>query len=148
MSAPTTVELWLSQQAIPLILIAVLLITGFLILTISARRRRATMLRERIGHTEDRFVEELCASGFDPKIARQTYRMLQAEQSVHFPILLGDRLDEDLGLDTADVEEMTTNLLAATGREHRPGLRQEPFVTVEDVVRFIQASPRRRHEAA
>ncbi len=148
MVTPNSVQQWLAEQVVPLTIIVVLMIAGFLVLAISARRRRATLLRERAGHTEDRFVEELAGFGFDPKIARLTYRILQSEQSVQFPILLQDRLDEDLGLDDSDVEEMTVRVLAGAERENRPGLRHEPFVTVEDVVRYVQASPRRRHEAA
>jgi len=33
--------------------------------------------------------------------------------------------------------------LAETGREYLPGLLDSPLVTVVDLVRYIQASPRR-----
>ncbi|RXH58844.1 hypothetical protein [Granulicella sibirica] len=148
MATPDTFQLWISAQTIPLAILATLLAAGFLLLYLSALRRRRALIRERAGHTEEGFVRHLATFGFDPAIARSTYRYLQDVQNVHFPILLHDALDEDLGLGTEDVDESRKDLLAANQRELRPGLRHEPLITVEDLIRFIQASPRRRDEAA
>ena len=91
---------------------------------------------------EDTFVNSLIGYGFDPMIARTTYRYLQEKQNVSFPIESSDLLDEDLGLDLADLDQSVNEILTLTGRLHQPGLRHQPIVTVEDLVRFVQASPR------
>jgi hypothetical protein len=148
MFTPYNVQIWLSEQAVPLALIVGVLVSGFLLLKISASRRKHSLLRERAGHTEDTFVEHLSTFGFDPSIARSTYRYLQNEQNVHFPIFLTDHLDEDLGLGLAELEESKLALAQQNMRELRPGLRHEPIVTVEDLIRFIQASPRRKEKVA
>jgi hypothetical protein len=148
MFTPSTVQLWLYDQAWPICIIAVLLVGGFMLLKFSAIRRRAAMQRERAGNTEDTFVEHLCSFGFDPSIARSTYQYLQNEQNVHFPILINDRLDEDLGLDLADIDQTTAALVVINKREFRPGVRHEPIETVEDLIRLLQASPRSKDVAA
>jgi len=148
MFTPSTVQIWLSEQAKPLFLIVAVLIAGLLFLKFSAARRKAALLRERAGHTEDTFVQHLSTFGFDPSIARSTYRYLQTHQNVHFPIFLTDHLDEDLGLGLEDLEETKIALAIESRREFRPGLRHEPIVTVEDLIRFIQASPRKREKVA
>jgi len=56
--------------------------------------------------------------------------------------------DEDLGLGVSDVDESIQDILALSGRVHQPGLQDAPLVTVEDLVRLIQASPRRSEMAA
>jgi len=148
MFTPYTVQIWLSEQAGPLAIIIGVLVAGLLLLKISASRRKRALLRERAGHTEDTFVEHLSSFGFDPVIARATYRYLQNEQNVHFPIFLTDHLDEDLGLGMKELEESKFALARESNRELRPGLRHEPIVTVEDLIRFIQASPRRKEKVA
>ena len=148
MFTPSTVQLWLSEQATPLMIIVGVLVAGFLLLKFSAARRKAALLRERAGHTEDSFVEHLTTFGFDPIIARSTYRYLQEKQNVHFPIFLTDHLDEDLGLGIGDLEQTKVALAIESGREFRPGLRHDPIVTVEDLIRFIQASPRKKQMVA
>lgn len=148
MFKPYTLQIWLSEQAVPLAIILGILVAGFLLLKISASRRKHALLRERAGHTEDTFVEHLSNFGFDPTIARATYQYLQQEQNVHFPIFLTDHLDEDLGLGLGELEESKIALARESGRELRPGLRHEQIITVEDLIRFIQASPRRREMVA
>ncbi|SFS00031.1 hypothetical protein SAMN05421771_0442 [Granulicella pectinivorans] len=148
MFTPSTVQLWLSEQATPLMIIVGVLVAGFLLLKFSAARRKAALLRERAGHTEDSFVEHLTTFGFDPIIARSTYRYLQEKQNVHFPIFLTDHLDEDLGLGLGDLEQTKVALAFESGREFRPGVRHEPLITVEDLIRLIQASPRKREMVA
>ena len=114
----------------------------------SARSRRMRMNEVRSGANEDTFVNSLVRFGFDPVISRTTYRYLQETQRVSFPIEANDLLDEDLGLDITDIEESVRDLMGATQRLYQPGLQHEPLVTVEDLVRFIQASPRLSELAA
>jgi len=76
------------------------------------------------------------------------YRYLQEQQNVAFPIEPLDDLDHDLGLDSEDLEQTIRELLRQTGRENMPGLLSSPLVTVEDLVRYLQASPRQRFLAA
>ncbi len=111
-------------------------------LYVSARNRRVKMNEVRSGVNEDTFVDALEIDGFDRGIARSTYRYLQEKQNVSFPIHCDDLLDEDLGLGSADVKETVQDLLAETERLYQPGLQHMPIMTVEDLVRFIQASPR------
>jgi hypothetical protein len=148
MVTPDTLSLWLKEQSWPLAIIAVLVLGAFLTLKYSARRRREVMNRERSGVTEETFVDHLAQYHFDPVITGTTYRYLQEAQLVPFPILPGDALDEDLGLDSEDVEQSVSELLASLNREEAPGLRHEPLVTVEDLVRHLQASPRKAQSAA
>jgi len=70
------------------------------------------------------------------------YRYLQERQRVNFPILPGDQLDEDLGLDSEDITQTVREMTANLGRQFNPGLLHKPLVTVEDLVRMLQASPR------
>ena len=102
----------------------------------------------RSGNNEDTFVDSLLAYGFDPVVARATYRYLQDKQRVSFPIEATDLLDEDLGLGMSDIEESVSDLVLICHRLNQPGLRYTPMVTVEDLVRFIQASPRLSELAA
>jgi hypothetical protein len=57
-------------------------------------------------------------------------------------------LDEDLGLDMVDLDETVRDVFQLTRRRYQPGLRHTPLVTVEDLVRFVQASPRLVEQAA
>jgi hypothetical protein len=148
MQTPSTLSIWLSEQALPLAVIAVLLVLVMIVLSMSARNRRVRLTRSRAGMNEDTFVQSLVVYGFDPDISRTAYLYLQEKQNVHFPIQASDLLDEDLGLDLADVEETVRDLLQLTQRRYQPGLRHDPLVTVEDLVRFIQASPRLVERAA
>ncbi len=148
MQIPSTLSIWLSEQAWPIALIAVIIAGILFSLYWSARNRRVTMNETRSGVNEDTFVRALEVDGFDHMIARTTYRYLQEKQNVSFPIHSDDLLDEDLGLDSADVEESMQDLLNETNRLFQPGLRHMPIVTVEDLVRFVQASPRLSELAA
>jgi hypothetical protein len=94
------------------------------------------MSRTRAGVTEQTFADYLSQFGFDTVIATSTYRYLQQVQKISFPILPGDSLDLD------DVEQAITDLTAALNRERNLGLVHAPLVTVEDLIRLLQASPR------
>ena len=148
MQIPSTVSIWLSEQAWPIALVF-LLIAGILVsLYVSARNRRVKMNEVRSGVNEDTFVRAMEIDGFDHMIARTTYRYLQEKQNVSFPIHSDDLLDEDLGLGGDDVDESVEELLGECGRLYQPGLQHMPIVTVEDLVRFLQASPRLSEMAA
>ena len=136
-------ERWLGDEGTPLVFIGFAILMGILLLYFSAQSRRAALVRDRSGRTEDTFAEFLAAYGFDPEIARATYRYLQDVQHVAFPIVPKDDLDRDLGLDEEDLNRTVRELLEETGREYLPGLHGSPLVTVVDLVRYIQASPRR-----
>jgi hypothetical protein len=148
MQTPSTTQIWLSEQAGPLAVIVALLAVVMIVLYVSARMRRARMNEARSGANEDTFVNSLIIYGFDPDIARITFRYLQEKQRVSFPIEATDQLDEDLGLDLTDVEESLQDILRLTERLYQPGLKHNPLVTVEDLVRLVQASPRLSELAA
>ncbi len=148
MQIPTDPWIWFKEQAEPLAIIVALLAFVMIVLYVSARSRRAKMLETRSGVNEDTFVQSLSIYGFDPVIARTTFRYLQEKQNVSFPIEATDQLDEDLGLDLGDVEESLRDILQSTGRLYQPGLKHNPLVTVEDLVRLVQAMPRLSELAA
>jgi hypothetical protein len=139
----TTLQQWLGEQIVPVFLIGFAILMGFAMVYISAKNRRSSLARDRSGRTEDTFADYLAAYGFDPYIARTTYRYLQQNQKIAFPIEPQDDLDRVLSLDEEDVKTTVRDLLDETGREYLPGLLDSPLVTVVDVVRYIQASPRR-----
>jgi hypothetical protein len=148
MQTPSTTLIWLSEQAVPLAIIVAFLAFIFIVLKVSARNRRVRMNRTRSHFNEDTFVASLLVYGFDPVLARTTYRYLQENQGVSFPIQATDHLDEDLGLGLFEVDQSVEDILRMTGRLYQPGLKDAPLVTVEDLVRLIQASPRRSELAA
>ena len=143
MITPYTVQQWLGEQFLPLLLIGFSLLTGLAVLFVSLKSRRTLLARDRSGHTEETFATDLAAYGYDLTIARATYRYLQDQQKTALPIEPLDDLDSDLGLDSDDVREAIRELLAESGRSYLPGLLDSPLVTVVDLVRTIQASPRR-----
>ena len=134
MSTPLFVQQWLSDLALPLLFIGVGILIGFTILYISAQKRRSSLVRDRSGRTEETFAEYLAEYGYDPELARATYRYLQGHQNVAIPIDPFDDLDCDLGLDSEGLEETIRALLAETGRSYLPGLLDSPLVTVADLV--------------
>lgn len=148
MQTPSTLSIWLTEQAGPLIIIAASLGFVMVVLYVSARSRRVRMNEARSEINEDTFVNSLSVYGFDPSIARITFRYLQDKQGIGFPVQATDQLDEDLGLDLKDVDESVQDILAITQRMYQPGLKYNPLVTVEDLVRLIQASPRLSEIAA
>lgn len=142
---PTTVAIqqWLGEQIVPVFLIGFAILMGFGMVYLSALNRRNTLSRSRAGRTEETFAEYLTRYGFDESIARSTYRYLQEKHRVSFPIEPMDDLDRDLGLDGEDVKTTLRDLLEQNGREYLPGILDSPLVRVVDLVRYIQASPRR-----
>lgn len=148
MQTPSTLSIWLSEQALPLALIAAAVALILIVLAASAQSRRRRMNQVRHDVTEQSFVKELAVFGFDAQISGTTYRYLQDSQNIYFPIEASDLLDEDLGLDHEDLHQTIQDLLRLNSRLYMPGLKHTPLVDVEDLVRFIQASPRISNVAA
>lgn len=134
-------ELW-RHQAWPVGLFLGAIVACILLLRLSAWSRERNLRRKRAGLTQESFTAWLQQYGFDPVITSSTYRYLQEVQLVSYPILPGDKLDEDLGLDTDEINQVVRDLTIALRREFSPGLRPTPLVTVEDLIRLLQASPR------
>lgn len=145
---PENLSILLREQAWPIMIGLICLGLVYVLLKLSAGRRLHRLAEQRKDVTENTFASHLERYGFDPLITRSTFRYLQEVQQIQFPVLPGDKLDEDLGLDSEDVDQTVRELSAALHREYTPGLRFAPIVTVEDLVRLIQASPRlsRRRE--
>jgi hypothetical protein len=139
----STIQQWLGEQVVALVFIGFALLMGLALVYFSAQSRRAALTRDRSGRTEETFAEYFAANGFDPRIARATYRYLQQTQRIDFPIEPLDDLDRTLGLNEEELNQTIRDLLAETGREYLPGLLDSPLVTVVDLVRYLQASPRR-----
>jgi len=148
MQTPSTASIWLSQQAGPALIILCIVAFIFLVLFLSSISRRRALARSRSGINEHTFVDYLAGFGFNTEITRITYRYLQEQQNVAFPIEPSDQLDEDLGLDSDDIRQSVRELLAATSREYQPGMLHQPLVTVEDLVRYLQSCPRKTDVAA
>jgi hypothetical protein len=134
---------WMGGQAVPLFFVGFAALMGLALLYLSAQSRRAGLVRDRSGRTEETFVEYLAGYGFDVEIARATYRYLQQVHRIAFPILPKDDLDRDLGMDDDEVRKALRALLDEAGRDYLPGLIDSPVVRVVDLVRYVQASPRR-----
>ena len=143
MSPFFNLEHWLGEQGVPLVFIGFAVLMGFAFLYFSVESRRAALVRDRSGRTADTFTENLAAYGFDPEIAGATYRYLQQVHRISFPILPKDDLDCDLGLNDDDVKQAVRDLLDESGRDYLPGLVDLPLATAVDLVRYVQASPRR-----
>src|SRR5208283_1513548 len=86
MNTPFTVQQWLAAQFVPLLLIGFSLLMGLAVLFVSARSRSSSLARDRSGHTEETFADDLAEYGYDPDIARATYRYLQGQQKAAIPI--------------------------------------------------------------
>lgn len=142
MASSSPFSLNLQEQIIPILGVALCVVFAFLLLKWVANRRHRALAREREGIDELTFAESLGRRGFDPVIARSTYRYLQDVQGVRFPILPADDLDQDLGLDSEDLNQTLADLTSALGRRLNAALLHTPLITVEDLVRILQASPR------
>lgn len=124
----------------------VLAVCGFLAVALGTlffsgmlRHRRMAAARE--GESLESFALHLATYGFDPALAEEIYSYLVTEEDVAFPIRHSDRLDEDLRVSEDEVHRMVAHLLRFSRREARPGMRTMPLLTVEDVLRFVQACP-------
>jgi len=134
---------WLVQQAAPVFFIGFALLAGLALLYFSAQSRRAARRRDRAGQDEHSFAETFAARGFDAEIARAVYRYLEQHTRVGFPILPGDDLDRELGMDAGDSRKAVREVASLVGRDYLPGLVMEPIVTVAELVRAVQSLPRK-----
>jgi len=137
-------RVWLSDQALPFGLLLAFLAGGLFVVYVSGVMRKSRLASRRAGRDEASFVHEMLSLGYDLQICRTAYTYLQQEQKISFPILPEDRLNLDLRMADTDVTDMVHHLLTANGRERASGHSYTPLITVQDVVRQVQASPMRR----
>lgn len=138
----SSISAWLGYHAWPLWLLLAAVVVCIFLLRMSAWARDSHIRRKRRGITQATFTAQLEQYGFDPVITSATFRYLREVQLVPFPVLPGDDLDKDLGLSSEEVEQTVRDLFIGLRREYSPGLQPVPLVTVEDLIRLLQASPR------
>jgi hypothetical protein len=138
----SSISAWLGHHAWPLWLLLAAVVVCIVLLRISAWARDSRIRRKRRGVTQETFTAQLEQYGFDPVITSATFRYLREVQLVPFPVLPGDDLDTELGLSPEEVEQSVRDLSIGLRREYSPGLQPVPLVTVEDLIRLLQASPR------
>ena len=137
-----SITAWLGHRAWPLWLLLTLIVVCVALLRLSAWLREHKLRKARAGITQETFTAQLQQYGFDPVITGATFRYLREVQMVPFPVLPGDDLDKDLGLTPEDVDQSVRDLTLALRREYSPGLQPTPLLTVEDLIRLLQAQPR------
>ena len=137
-----SIPAWLGHHAWPLWLLLALIVACMVLLRLSAWLRERKLRRMRAGVTQETFTAQLEQYGFDPVITGSTFRYLREVQLVPFPVLPGDDLEKDLGLAPEDVDQAVRDLSIGLRRQYSPGLQPHPLVTVEDLIRLLQASPR------
>jgi hypothetical protein len=137
-----TIPAWLGHHAWPLWLLLALVVACVALLRLSAWFREHTLRRNRAGVTQETFTAQLEQYGFDPVITGSTFRYLREVQAIPFPVLPGDDLEKDLDLTAEEINQTVRDLTLALRREYSPGLQSTPLVTVEDLIRLLQASPR------
>jgi hypothetical protein len=137
-----SIPAWLGHHAWPLWLLLALIVACVALLRLSAWYREHKLRRQRAGITEATFTAQLEQYGFDPVITSSAFRYLREVQLIPFPVLPGDDLEKDLGLAPEDVYQTVRDLTLALRREYSPGLQPIAPVTVEDLIRLLQASPR------
>lgn len=138
----SSIPAWLGYHSWPLWLLLAAIVGCIILLRISAWARESRIRRKRRGITQETFTAQLEQYGFDPVITSATFRYLREVQLVPFPILPGDDMAEDLGLSPEEIEQSVRDLSIGLRREYSPGLQPVPLVTVEDLIRLLQASPR------
>jgi hypothetical protein len=137
-----SIPAWLGHRAWPLWLLLAVILACVLLLRLSAWFREHRLRRKRAGITQETFTAQLQQYGFDPVITGSTFRYLREVQLVPFPVLPGDDLEKDLGLTPEEIDQTVRDLTTALHRQYSPGLQPTPLVTVEDLIRLLQASPR------
>lgn len=137
-----SIPAWLGHHAWPLWLLLTVIVGCILLLRLSAWVHERSIRRKRRGITQETFTAQLEQYGFDPVITSATFRYLREVQLVPFPVLPGDDLDKDLGLSPEEIDQSVRDLSIGLRREYSPGLQPVPLVTVEDLIRLLQASPR------
>ena len=138
------IQQWLGDQIVPVFFIGFAILMGIAMVYLSAQSRRSSLVRDRSGMHRGDVCEYLwLRMGSIRRLHGRLTVYLQEAQQVAFPIDPRDDLDRDLGMDGEEVKQTVRELLDETGREYLPGLLDSPLVTVVDLVRYIQASPRR-----
>ena len=137
-----TIPAWLGHSAWPLCLLLALIVACVVLLRLSAWYREHKLRRQRVGVTQETFTAQLEQYGFDPVITGSTFRYLREVQAIPFPVLPGDDLEKDLDLTAEEIDQSVRDLTLALRREYSPGLQTTPLITVEDLIRLLQASPR------
>lgn len=125
--------------------IAVLLALGFAMLGAWCLGRLRSHLRPQyplVGAiTQHRFTEHMQQRGIERRIAATVYRYLREVQSVAVPMLPGDHLVWDLGLDEARLEQTLTDLARRLER-HLPSAAVSRLPgTVGDLAVMLQRMP-------
>lgn len=143
--AASIVSPWVLREVGGVVLLGLGASAAVVVAKVAASRRRIRSPRF-AGLSERSFTEYLRRCGFDPIVAATTYRYLREIQDVRFPILPGDALDWDLGLDAEQVGQTMTELASRLDRQ--PARAAQMPVTVEDLVRTVQSSPRSGQVAA
>ncbi len=138
----TSITAWLGHHAWPIWLLVAVVVLCIVLLRLSAWSRERSLRHKRAGVTHETFTAQLQQYGFDPVITSSAFRYLREVQLVPFPVLPGDDLEDDLGLTPEEIDQTVRDLSTALRREYSPGLQPTPLVTVEDLIRLLQAEPR------
>ncbi len=138
MTASSLIHGWFWLEVTGVLAVAIVAGLAAFILHATSFRRS---LRKAKGISEQNFAEYLHGYGFDPQVAGTTYQYLEGIQDVRFPILPGDTLDWDLGLDEQRIEQAVLTLSARLGRESRAALAFSQPLTVQDLIRMVQEAP-------
>lgn len=148
MQTQSTSWIWITERPGSFILAGALVTFTVALLFLFIRHRRAVMNQARSGENRVTFIDSLTANGFDAKIARTTYHYLREKQLMSLSLAAQDRLDEDLGLDSVDVEGCVRDLMQLNGRLPGAAMAFPAPRTVQDLVRYIQGAPRPSEMAA
>lgn len=138
----TSITAWLGHHAWPIWLLVAVVVLCIVLLRLSAWSRERSLRQKRAGVTHETFTAQLQQYGFDPVITSSAFRYLREVQLVPFPVLPGDDLEDDLGLTPEEIDQAVRDLSTALRREYSPGLQSTPLITVEDLIRLLQAEPR------
>lgn len=117
---------------------------GTLLLVVLFRKslqRRQLYLRNRNRVSlSSHFAEQLQLAGFDSVISRAAYCVLRDHKGVSSPVLPTDSLEQDLGFNDDELEQVFLQLTAMIGGEPRPSWYLYPMRSVEDLIRAVQES--------
>ncbi len=112
----------------------------------SLRRRAAERTNEDIGTFARGFDRR--AANFDPWVVRASWDALEPYVSYsdgRLPLRLSDRVDEDLGIDPEELEDVVAEIATRTGRSQNRWAANPYYgrvTTVGDLVNFVACQPR------
>ncbi len=112
------------------------------VIAYAARGQKKELEEHRAGYDEDRFVQDMTASGHDAEVARTVYYYIEDMHRIDFPILPEDDLYTVLGVTDESVRRAMPVLLQSMGRDVSLGRLMKQLTTVEDLVKFVAAAPR------